>query len=211
MSQPFEWVVLGASGHGKVVLATLLELGEPVAAVLDDDPSRAGGELLGIPVGGPIADYPATGRAAILAIGDNTVRERLAGVLKFTWRAVVHPAAWVHPSVGLGAGAFVAAGAVIQPDAVIGAHAIVNTGATVDHDCVIGDFAHVAPGAHLAGHVSVGAGALIGLGASVTPGVSIGDRAVLGAGASAVRDIASGVTAAGVPARVLGDGPSGIA
>ena len=204
MSRADGWLVLGASGHGKVVLATLLDLGEPVAAVLDDDPARAGADLLGVPVRGPIASYPAGEAPAVLGIGANRDRQRLAGALPFAWAAVVHRAAWVHPSARLGPGAFVAAGAVIQPDAVIGAHAIVNTGATVDHDCVVGDYAHVAPGAHLAGDVTVGEGALVGIGAAVAPGVGVGDWAVLGAGAAAVRDVAAGATAVGVPARPAG-------
>ncbi len=207
MSLGSGWVVLGASGHGKVVLATLLELGARVAAVLDDDSALHGRALLGVPIAGPIADFAAADRPATLAIGDNVDRRRLAGAVDFAWQSVVHPAAWVHASVRLGSGAFVAAGAVIQPDAILGAHAIVNTGATIDHDSVIGDFAHVAPGAHLAGGVTIGAGALVGLGAVVTPGVSIGPWAVLGAGAVAVRDLAAGKTAIGVPARVSGDQP----
>jgi acetyltransferase EpsM len=200
-------VVLGAGGHAKVVVAALLELGEPILTILDDDPSRQGGELLGVAVGGPIAGNPsAAGKPAALAIGDNSTRRQLSASLTCSWRTVVHPTAYVHPSVRLGDGTFVAAGAVIQPDALIGEHVIVNTGATVDHDCVVGSYSHLAPGAHLGGRVSVGEGALIGLGAGVAPGVSIGDWAILGAGAMAVRDLAARAVAVGVPARTRADG-----
>lgn len=205
MSSAAGWLVIGASGHGKVVLATLLELGEEVAAVLDDDPARRGGELLGVPVEGPIVDAAGSGRNAILAIGNNHDRHRLSASAPFGWRAVVHPTARVHPSVRLGEGAFVAAGAVLQPDVVIGPHAIVNTGATIDHDCVVGTCAHVAPGVHLAGDVTLGEGSLVGIGACVTPGVTIGDWAIVGAGAAVVRDLAAGLTAVGVPARLTTD------
>ena len=92
---------------------------------------------------------------------------------------------------------------VVQPDAVIGDHVIVNTGATIDHDCTIGDYAHLAPGVHLSGSVHVGEGAFLGIGSVVIPGVKIGRWSTLGAGAVAIRDLADGVTAVGVPARVL--------
>ncbi len=198
-------VVIGAGGHAKVVVATLLELGRTIAAILDDDPTRQGARLLGLTVAGTTASYPTAGREAILAVGDNADRRRLSAALGCSWQAAVHPSAHVHASVDIGEGAFVAAGAVIQPDTAIGPHSIVNTAATIDHDCVVGGFAHIAPGAHLAGCVKVGEGALIGLGAGVTPGVSVGDWAVLGAGASAVNDLADRVIAVGVPARARRD------
>ena len=92
-----------------------------------------------MPVVGPLADLSARGyRKAIIAIGDNTLREKLAGSIKnVEWVSVVHPHAYLHPSVQLGEGTVVFAGAVVQPDASIGAHVIVNTGATIDHDCLI--------------------------------------------------------------------------
>ena len=64
-------VVMGAGGHAKVVVATLLDLGLTVSAVLDDDPGRQGGRLLGLTVAGPIAGSPTAGQPAILAVGDN--------------------------------------------------------------------------------------------------------------------------------------------
>ncbi len=196
-------LVIGAGGHGKVVVGALLALGRGVAAVLDDDPATWGIRLLGVPVEGPIGERARPGVAAVLGVGDNRARKRLAESLELAWQSVVHPAAWVDPSVRIGAGALICAGAVIQPDARIGVHAIVNTGAAVDHDCAIGDFAHVAPGAALAGGVVVGEGALVGVGSAVAPGVAIGPWATLGAGSLARVDLAAGAVAAGVPARRL--------
>ena len=159
-------IVIGAGGHGKVVVATLQAVGRSVVEVWDDDREKSGGELLGVPVVGSIADRiaGAEGREAVLGIGDNRIRRRFASELPLTWISAVHPSAVVHPSVRPGEGTVVFAGAVVQPDAVLGRHAIVNTGATVDHDGELGDFVRVAPGVHLAGEVSVGEGAVLGIG-----------------------------------------------
>src|SRR5262249_58040314 len=111
------------------------------------------------------------------------------------------PTAWVHPSVTIGAGTVIFAGAVIQPDATIGAHVIVNTRASIDHDCVLGDFVHVAPGVGLAGNVTLEEGAFLGIGAAAVPGSRVGAWATVGAGGVVIQPIAAGVTAVGVPAR----------
>ena len=195
--------VVGAGGHGKVVISTLQETGQPIAGVLDDNPGLQGQSLMGIPVVGPsslLARH--AGTRAILAIGDNTIRRNISSQYpSVEWITLIHPRAYVHPSVKLGRGTVVIAGAIIHVDSRIGAHVILNTGATVDHDCRIGDHVHIAPGAHLAGNVSIGNGAFIGIGVSVIPGVTIGRQAIIGAGASVVRDIPANLTALGVPAR----------
>lgn len=196
-------VVVGAGGHGKVVVATLQAAGGRVAELWDDDPERWGAEVLGVPVHGPIAERAAEspGRPAVLALGDNRTRRRFATELPLSWIAAIHPDAVVHPSVSPGVGTVVFAGAVIQPDAVLGRHVIVNTGASVDHDCRIGDFVHLGPGVHLAGEVRVEDGAVIGVGAAVIPGRAIGAWATVGAGAVVTREVAPEDTVVGIPAR----------
>jgi len=198
-------MVLGAGGHAKVVIRTLELLGYQIVGVFDDDPSKCGKFILGYPVQGALEEALDTDcRNAVLAIGDNAIRQRAVERLgALNWITAVHPDAWVDPSAVLGNGVMVFAGAVIQADAVIGDHVIINTCASVDHDCLLGDFVHVAPGAHLAGQVTVGAGVLIGIGGVAAPGTRIGDWSVIGAGGSVVEDIPAHVVAMGVPARPM--------
>jgi len=197
--------VIGAGGHAKVVIATLLAGGVEVGGILDDDVGKLGTKVLGVPVLGSVSSLSALGfAAAVLGIGDNRTRQRLATDLAAEWVSVVHPTAWVDPSVEIGAGTVVFAGVVIQPDTVIGRHAIINTGATIDHDCSIGEFAHVAPGVNLSGGVSVGEGALLGVGCRAVPGARIGAWAVVGAGAVVIDEVAAGTTVVGAPARPTG-------
>lgn len=196
-------IVIGAGGHGKVVVSLLLSLGFSVTMILDDDRDRWGKTVLSVPVEGPTAILSDLDvHAAIVAIGDNMTRLKVAARLRDTpWLSAVHPHSWVHPSVAIGPGSVIFAGSIVQPDAEIGRHCIINTGVTVDHDCRIGNGAHLAPGCHLAGGVAVGEGSFLGVGVSVIPDISIGKGTIVGAGASVVSDLPDNIVAVGVPAK----------
>lgn len=199
-------VVVGAGGHGKVVVATALEAGVDVVAILDDAPAKWGSNLLGVPVLGPVVSFGKFCREGfrfVLAVGENRLRKKLSFLMAgVAWATLVHPKAYVHSTATLGEGTVVFAGAVVQPSAQIGRHAIVNTGAVVEHDCRVGDWAHLASGVRLAGGVEVEEGAFLGAGAVVIPGKRVGKWSIVGAGGVVVRDIPDLSLASGVPARV---------
>lgn len=199
-------VVIGAGGHAKVVVATALEAGFKVTALLDDDSGKWGKSILGVLVIGAfdlLKEWSFCN--AVIALGDNKKRKQIADRFRgrCEWLTIVHPRAYVHPSVRLGKGTVVFAGAIIQPDTAVGEHVIINTGTTVDHDCIIEDFAHLAPGTHLAGEILVKEGAFLGIGSKVIPGRVIGEWSVVGAGGVVINDITSFTTAVGVPALSL--------
>lgn len=191
-----------------MVVATFHALGFVDLEVIDDDPTKRGRDVLGVPVTESISGVAdRVEHGAFAAIGDNRSRKNLVARLHLDWISAIHPEAIVHPSVAIGPGSIVCAGAVIQPETRIGRHVIINTGASVDHDCDVGDFAHIAPGARIAGGVHVGTGTLIGIGSAIIPGVVIGKWTTVGAGAAVTEDLPDECTAAGVPARVLGATP----
>lgn len=204
-------VIIGAGGHGKVVLDILRAAGEeePVGFV-DSSPSRAGGRIGGLPIFGPANVLPKLRqqgvRGAIVAIGDCRARVQYATLLReqgFELINAIHPTSSVSPTAMLGRNVVVAAQAAVCTDARIEDSVILNTACVVDHECELGPGVHVCPGAHLAGRVRVGAGAWIGIGANVIQCLSIGEHAMVGAGAAVIRDVPAHSTVVGVPARVI--------
>lgn len=197
-------VLIGAGGHGKVVLDAALLAGINVELIFDHKPVAE--ELFGIRVCRPSADWRevAPGTEFIVALGDNETRARIYTQLlqrSAVPRCVLHPRSWVSPRAALGGGVFVAAMAAVNPGAEIGDDCILNTSCSVDHDCQIGRHTHLCPGVRLAGGVKVGEYTTIGTGACVLPGVRIGDHVLVGAGAVVTRDVPDGITVVGVPAR----------
>jgi sugar O-acyltransferase (sialic acid O-acetyltransferase NeuD family) len=204
-------VIVGAGGHGKVVLDILRATRKykPVAFI-DADASLHGTRIGDVEVVGGPNQLPRLRqkkiRHAIVAIGDNLTRLQYAQMLRdagFSLIRAIHPAASVTKSATIGENVVIAAGAVVCTEATIGDSAIINTNAGVDHETLVGCGAHVCPGVLLAGRVRVGEQAFIGLGAKVIQCLSIGDRATIGAGAVVLTDVPADATAVGVPARIV--------
>lgn len=204
-------VIVGAGGHGKVVLDILRAGGkfEP-AGFVDSSADRAGKSIGGIPIFGPANVLPKLAqrgiRAAIVAIGDCRARLQYAALLReqrFELINAIHPTASISPTAILGHNVVVAAQAAVCTEARIEDSVILNTACVVDHECIVGEGAHVCPGAHLAGRVRVGRSAWVGIGANVIQCLSIGEHAIVGAGAVVVRDVPAHATVVGVPARVI--------
>ena len=212
--EPVNVVVIGAGGHGRVVLDILNKLPlYRVVGFIGSNTDLAGRRVDGQPVLGTMADLlrlqaelRITG--AIVAIGGNGVRRAFAEeVEQMGLRLInaIHPSANVAASVTLGRNIVIAAGVLVCAHCQIGDSAILNTGCIVDHESMIGTAAHVCPGARLAGRVAVQAGAFVGIGATIIQSVRIGHEAVIGAGAVVIQDVPPLATVVGVPARTIKD------
>ncbi|NLF31291.1 MAG: acetyltransferase [Planctomycetes bacterium] len=205
-------IIVGAGGHGRVVLDILRQAHhvDPVGFI-DSNPVLRGREVDGLTVLGSLPDIPELRRrlsidAAIVAIGDNATRDRYAKVLSSQGLRLVnaiHPKASVADTVRLGRNIVVAAGAVICAHCRVSDSCIINTASIVDHESFLGRAAHICPGARLAGRVIVEDLAFVGIGATVIQCVTIGRNSTVGAGAVVLRNVEPFTTVVGVPARRL--------
>jgi sugar O-acyltransferase (sialic acid O-acetyltransferase NeuD family) len=209
--EPLRTVIFGArpDGSAKVLLDIIGAGGvHTVIGFLDDDAARGGTTIAGVPVlGGSdrFAALRAEGVGGIaFALGSNRARHALldkARAAGLTPIVAIHPRAVVAADVSVGAGVWMAAGAIVNPGCRIGDGVVINTGATVDHDCTIGAYANISPGCHLSGRTVVGRYAFLGTGAITLPDAEIGEDAIVGAGAVVLKAVAAGATVVGVPAQ----------
>lgn len=193
-------ILQGGGEHARVVLDALLSNGTRVVGIFDP---KFSGELFGVPQLGKYNLNFESDACAIVAIGDNKERKRVASTTSHAFMSCIHHSAIVSKFASVGKGCMVLHGAILQAGARLGTHVIINTRASVDHDCVIGDFVHVAPGATLCGTVEVGQGTLVGAGATILPGIRIGNWCTIGAGSVVTEDAGDHCTVVGNPAKVL--------
>ena len=174
--------------------------GLSVAGHDDDDPRPLGRRHRPCPGDGSTSEIPPSGAAAIIAIGDNAARKRIADRLDLDWVTVVHPFSWLHPEVPLGPGTVVCSSVSAQVGADIGAHTIINNGSGVGHDAQVGDFVHLAV-SHVGAESRVDEGAFLEFGSVVLPRLIVGAWAMVGAGAVVMAEVRPGATVIGNPAR----------
>ncbi|WHH57477.1 acetyltransferase [Petroclostridium sp. X23] len=203
-------LIIGASGHGKVVADIAIKMNKwQSIAFLDDNILVK--SCMGLKVIGKSSDaFTYIDRADIfVAIGNNAIREQLQEkleVAKASVATLIHPNAMIGTLVQLGIGTAVMAGVVINSSSRVGKGCIINTGCTLDHDNIIEDYVHISPGVNLAGTVKIGRRSWIGIGSTVSNNIDICSGCKVGAGAVVVKNITESGTYVGVPVRRVSNG-----
>ncbi|MDG2242466.1 MAG: acetyltransferase [Rhodospirillaceae bacterium] len=211
-------ILVGASGHARVLVHLLQSAGTPPAALTDIDETLHGTDLYGVPVIGgddAIVAHQPSDVVLVNAIGNSpgsgqsglNVRRAVFEKFKergFDFLGVVSDDASVSKRSTLGEGVQAVTRSIIHPGVNIGDNTILNTGASLDHDCWVGAHSHIAPWAVLCGGVAVGDDCHIGARAVLVPGIRVGDGSIVGAGAVVISDVEAGKTVVGNPARVVG-------
>lgn len=197
-------IIIGASGHGKVVADIAVRNGYKDIVFLDDDQNKKN-----------CGNYPVVGKSdevniikgdVIIAIGNAEKRQKIQNLVeKIRLPTLVHPDAVIANDVNIGEGTVIMAGTVINSGTIIGKGCIVNTSSSIDHDCVIGDFVHISIGSHIAGTVCVMNRSWIGAGAIISNNVNICSDCIIGAGAVLINSIDIAGTYIGIPAKKVKD------
>lgn len=197
-------IIIGASGHGKVIADIVIKSGDKVVGFLDDNIEK-GTLVSGIEVLGSVPDYVKWKNCSfVIGIGNPYTREKIHDRMLVNWYTAIHPTAVISSlDVEIGDGTVVMANAVINSNAKIGKHCIINTAAVVEHDNVLADYVHISPNVTLAGVVRVGKSTHIGAGSCTKQVLYIAPDCVIGAGSVIVKDITESGTYVGAPARKI--------
>jgi sugar O-acyltransferase (sialic acid O-acetyltransferase NeuD family) len=192
-------VIYGGGGHAKTLIDLVRAAGVYQLVGVVDDGLAVGTDVLGLPVLGgaeKLTELAQQGVSlAVNAVGGiGNIASRLRVFEKiaqagFTCPNLVHPSAWVEPSVRLEGGVQVLAKAYISSDSRIGFGTVINAGVVVSHDCQVGQVVNLSPGAMLAGGVVIEDHVQVGMAATLNINVHIGRGARIGNGATVKKDV----------------------
>ena len=173
----------------------------------------------GVPVGAVVNEWPVLGGmqalnarskplAVVFGLGIPKTRQFVVDKLdnpNLWYPSLIHPSVVMGPSdyVEIGSGAIICAGTIITTNIRIGRYVILNLACTVGHETEIGDCCSFMPTCNISGEVKIGQASFWGTGAKVINRCSVGDHTTIGAGAVVIGDLPPGVTAAGVPAKII--------
>lgn len=188
----------GASGHGKVIVEIVEELGIKLEGFIDNNPALQ--KVFQYPV---IHEVPSEGQV-FLSLGNNATRKKIVEQNpNFEYPVLIHPRTIISKRTSVDEGTVIMPNVTINSEVKIGKHCIINTSASIDHECQIADFVHISPNVALAGDVEVGEGTHIGISATVIQGIKIGKWCTIGAGAVIIRDIPDYAVVVGNPGKII--------
>ncbi len=203
-------IIYGAGAIGKFVAHNidLFEGSWNILGFVDNDDSKAGGRLCGLPIlsRDHLASRDIEGLNAVIAISRPAAKAHIAEKLKA--RGVVFPnfvarGSWLSNGVvTLGRGVLIYPGTSIDHETEIGNFVTINAGCAIGHNAQVGDFATISPGVCLGGYTTVGRGAFLGIGCCTKQGVEIGARSVVGGQAMLIGNVDAEKTVVGVPGKV---------
>lgn len=206
-------IIVGASGHSKVIIDVFEQMGNYQILGLFDDGIPIGVEVLGYVLLGKINTIKSflaehADVQVFVAIGDNWTRSKVKSQLDqniadIHWANAVHPHAQIGKGTVLGKGVAILAGAVINSEVHIDDFTIIGSNTTLDHESHLGAYASLAPGVCVGGNVRIGDFSAVGLGANIIHGISIGAQTVIGAGATVLQNFGDNLVVYGTPAREI--------
>lgn len=141
----------------------------------------------------------------VVAVGEPIYRDMLTKKFEYagvSMATIIDKTALISPTAKIEKGSIICEFATIHANVYVGHSCLIQPYCDVGHDIVIGDFSVMSSTCAPGGASVIGKRVYMGMNATSKEKISIGDDAIVGMGAAVFRDVDSGVTVVGNPARV---------
>ena len=205
-------LIIGARGYGREVYNWVMDcvssgLEIKVKGFLDDNPNALSGFANYPPVISSVEDYsPQHDDVFLCALGDVNYRKTYADIIaskKGHFISIVHPTASVSQYVRIGEGCIIGRFCAISCDVSIGDFVSISAHSVLGHDVQIGNYCHIGALSNLSGGVILEDRVTLHPKVDIIPHKKVGVGAVVGTGSVVLRNVKSGTTVFGVPAKSL--------
>ncbi len=216
MSKTKNIIIFGAGGNSRDIIDTIGDINRAYAntykcvGILDDEESLWGKEVMGVKVLGPIknaVNFPKSffvnGIYSVkkFFINEEIIKSSLIPLNRF--EKIIHPTSLVSETATIDVGSVLLKNVVIMSNVVIGKHVTIHPGAVISHDTYIGDYSFIANTVSTGGYVKIDKSCFIGLNSTIRDRVQIGSYSIVGMGSTVLKDIPSGKTYTGNPAKPI--------
>ncbi|GGW24580.1 acetyltransferase [Arenibacter certesii] len=206
-------LIVGASGHGGVVLDSILKIGKYSVLGFLDSFKKKGSKHNGLEIMGGEKDLPRLLEkydiyGVVIAIGNNWTRKKMVNkLMKFApqikFVTVIHPNAILGRKVKIGKGTVIMPGAIVSSNSRIGNFCILNTNSSLGHESTMEDYSSISSGVCTGGNLKLEKFSAISLGANVMDNITIGKNSLVGAGSLVMNNVMRNTVVYGSPARFI--------
>ncbi|MDX1363401.1 acetyltransferase [Arenibacter latericius] len=206
-------LIVGASGHGGVVLDCILKNREySVLGFLDSFKEKGlkhnGHQILGCEKELPNLIKAHNIYGVVVAIGNNWIRKNMVNKLMklvpgIKFISVIHPNAVIGKRVKIGMGVVIMPGAIVSSNSTIGDFCILNTNSSLGHEGFMEDYSSISSGVCAGSNLKLGKFSAISLGANVIDNITIGHNSIVGAGSLVMDNVIRNTVVYGTPARFV--------